>query len=96
MQESKSFNKPLYTAYELFIRLLNNNLIKEYFHDKKFYHKSTKEEYIISKIEKALDSFDPIISIKNLKNNKLERIKLKELDNLIEIIPEDKSPTTFE
>lgn len=94
MQEIKTFNKPIYSAYELFMRLLNDNLIEEYFHNKKFYHKSTKEEYIISKIEKALDSIEPLIVIKNIKRNKFERIKLKSLDDLYEIIPEEDTKTT--
>lgn len=96
MQEIKTFNKPIYSAYELFIRLLNDKLIEEYFHDKKFYHKSTKEEYLVSKIERALDSLDPIIVIKNIKKDKLERIKLKALDDLYEILPEEDIKTTSE
>jgi len=95
MQE-KSFNKPINSAYDLLIRLLNSELITEYFHNKKFYHKSTKEEYSILRCEKSLDKFDPIIVLNNFKTNKIERIKLKELDDLYEINPEEEPKTTFE
>jgi hypothetical protein len=94
--EEKAFNKPIDSAYDLFIRMLNNKLIEEYFQDKTFYHKSTKEEYSILRYEKSLDYFEPIIVIKNIKDNKIKRVKLKELDNLYEILIEPESKTTLE
>jgi hypothetical protein len=96
METPKAFNKPVNSAYDLFMRLLNDKLIEEYFHEKIFYNKSTKEEYSVSKIEKSLDHLEPIIVINNLKTNKSKRIKLKELDNLYEIIIEKEDKTTPE